>query len=827
MKKNCLILFICIFFANSLDAQKYFNNWYFGDKAGITFNTSPPSALTNSQMKYKRAGCSSISDSLGNLLFYTSGDTIWNRNHVMMKNGYGLFGHNGSTQAALIVKQPGNSNIFYVFTTDNYTIYKDSNVSNRGVNYSVVDINKDNGLGEVIVKNVLLFENSSEKISAVTHSNGKDIWISSIKKYTDSIFIYKLTESGLSLHLNYKTGYKVGTGIRKWGVGYMKFSPKGNLLAYSDCDDSSYILLFNFNKTTGTLSNSRRIYSNDWWPSVLYGLEFSPNEKYLYVVKGLSGYGRLFQMPIKSIFNNVKFEALALQINKKATDKIAGALQLAPDGKIYVAMYDTCLSVINQPDNLGSACDLKMNAVFLKGGKCRLGLPNCVQSLIYIPLELLADTACMRDSVIFTLKGNDINSVLWNFGNGDTKISKTSRIKYLYKDSGTYSVSAKVTLNNGSDTLIYSKIRIEYIPSLNFSKDTMLCAGDTLPINFANPWVDQYLWENGFQKSQRVIKQSGQYTIERSNAYCRTVDSFVVSYGKKPAVYLGNDTAFCHKFSFTLDAGKDFNAYQWNTGDTSYLITVNSKGQYSVKVYDSLYCSAGDTIALDELVKGKISSTLDTVTCEYVVLSLKQQKGVSYQWSTNDTGAMIKVKAKGLYSVKSSNNFCSVTDSILVDLLPKPAVYLGPDTLICNSITLSTSEKGKYLWNEGQQTPTISVNKPGEYWLKISRNQCESSDTIKLNPCDEYLYFIPNAFSPNNDSNNDYFKVYGTNVSIIQMKIFNLWGEIIFDSKGGSDDIWDGVYQNAICPQGVYCYFIEFNIKNEKHFVKGFVHLIR
>ena len=61
-------------------SQGEFNNWYFGNKAGITFNSGLPVVLTDGQMLVKRASVC-VSDSLGNLLFYSDGDQVWNRNH--------------------------------------------------------------------------------------------------------------------------------------------------------------------------------------------------------------------------------------------------------------------------------------------------------------------------------------------------------------------------------------------------------------------------------------------------------------------------------------------------------------------------------------------------------------------------------------------------------------------------------------------------------------------------------------------------------------------------------------------------------------------------
>src|SRR5688500_2612049 len=109
------ILLFLIALTKILICQKEYSQWYFGNKAGIDFLASPPGPLTNGAMNTME-GTACISDSLGNLLFYTNGESIWNKNHMIMANGTGLTGHVSTTQSALIVKKPGSQHLFYVFT---------------------------------------------------------------------------------------------------------------------------------------------------------------------------------------------------------------------------------------------------------------------------------------------------------------------------------------------------------------------------------------------------------------------------------------------------------------------------------------------------------------------------------------------------------------------------------------------------------------------------------------------------------------------------------------------------------------------------------------
>ena len=84
------------------------NNWYFGEYAGLSFNTTPPTALTNGQLNTSE-GCASISDKNGNILFYTDGMFVYDRTHTVMPNGSGLMGNISSFNSAIIVPKPGNN----------------------------------------------------------------------------------------------------------------------------------------------------------------------------------------------------------------------------------------------------------------------------------------------------------------------------------------------------------------------------------------------------------------------------------------------------------------------------------------------------------------------------------------------------------------------------------------------------------------------------------------------------------------------------------------------------------------------------------------------
>ncbi|OWP61575.1 hypothetical protein CDA63_18705 [Hymenobacter amundsenii] len=196
------------------------SQWYFGRQAGLDFRAGAPVALTNGVLDSDE-GCSSRADSLGNLLFYTNGVTVWNRQHQTMAGGAGLRG-NTSTSQYLVVARPGSRLVYYLLLPDE----KDQGA---GFRYSVVDMSRQGGLGEVVRRDMLLHPSSTERVAAVPHANGRDLWVIGHERDTDVCFAYLLTAQGLvSLPVLSRDGF---VHRAEQVIGQLKASPNGRRLA--------------------------------------------------------------------------------------------------------------------------------------------------------------------------------------------------------------------------------------------------------------------------------------------------------------------------------------------------------------------------------------------------------------------------------------------------------------------------------------------------------------------------------------------------------------------------------------------------------------------
>ncbi|WP_395047409.1 PKD domain-containing protein, partial [Flavobacterium sp.] len=450
-----LALIFC-FISSFAFSQQEASVWYFGLNAGIKFNANGTvTALTDGQLNTYE-GCATLSNNAGQLLFYTDGVTVYNKNHGVMLNGTGLMGDGSSTQSATIVPKPGSTNLFYIFTLDSF-------VGVRGFRYSEIDINLDGGLGGVTAqKNVPVYAPSCEKLAIVKHANNNDFWVVTHGWNSNAFYGHLLTSSGLNSTPIISNAGLVVTGSTENAWGYMKIAPNGSKLAISnsltDCE------LLDFDTTTGVISNPQVLYSG-----FTYGVEFSPNSKILYLSSSDPSPYKVMQFDLTSIaIPSTRQDVYNSSLITPA------ALQLGPDNKIYIAEFNVAkLGVINNPNIIGSGCNLQMNAIDLAGRRCDLGLPPFVTSF-FLPYEIQLNNGCVGQSTELSLTTNQIfTSVVWDFGDS-TPTSNSPISNHTYTVAGTYTVTVTVMGIGGSVTKTKT-IVISALPTATQPQNMLQC----------------------------------------------------------------------------------------------------------------------------------------------------------------------------------------------------------------------------------------------------------------------------------------------------------------------------------------------------------------
>ncbi len=796
MKGFFLCLAILFFGFYLVLAQKQANIWYFGNKAGLDFSSGSPVALTNSKMETFE-GCATICDkNTGQLLFYTEGDTVWDRTHTIMPNGRGLGGNYSATQSAIIVPRPETAGQYYIFTVDARAGKYTGSSGSGGMSLNLIDMSLNNGLGDVVTKSKLIISPTCEKLTATPHCNGTDYWVLIHCWGTDSIYSYLLTKTGLSANpVISRTGISMTGKVTDQAIqsiGYMKISPDGRKLALASYRNLHYLQVADFDNQTGISSNFFNdsafgsSFSVDGGP---YGISFSPDNSKLYL--SVQGTNSIYQYDL-STGTPAAIIASRFLVKKVASFYIVGGLQLAPDGQIYIAKNNSPkLDVIKNPNLAGVACNYQTDGVqtgSVTQHYSELGLPDFVESFV-VPHHqaVLTYNSCegLKDTIMVDSALANPVTVVWDFGDPASGADNTSTLpnpNHVFSSKGTYIVSVTVTHPCGSFTV---KKTISTIGNfkVNAGADQLICAGEPLQLTATGGL--NYKWF--------------------------------------PAAGLS-----C-------------------TDCSTPSVTGTVTTTYTVQISNGPDCFDEDEVVVTVLDKVIVSVIpTDTSICEGQTVQLAASGGTDYTWSpvdylTNSTLATpITTPLKSVtYKVVVGLGNCPKDSTFVrIDIHPRPTVDAGQNIKLYagNSaqINATASPVKTIQWTpaEGLDNPdilqpTATPSQTTQYIAFVTDEYgCTDSDSVLISVEQGQVYF-PSAFSPNGDGVNDTFNFYSEGVKSVNLKIFNRWGEMIFQSDSPMK-LWDGKFKNQYQSVGAYVYLAVVTQYDDKEVIyKGTVTLLR
>jgi hypothetical protein len=395
MKLILIILFLISSVHLAL-AQDMNSIWIFGDSAGIDFrNTAIPVPISSSIDS--RGSCVSISDSTGNLklyaatLHYLNNDwdaRVFNSNNQIIAGCDSITGANWYAELVLIPK-PGYANQYYLFSVG------EDGVNNGGCYYSIIDISLNNGQGAMLAQNIQINNaNSGDCLTAVKHGNGRDWWIiNKLSTHTtvshlNRFYVYLVTGDSVYAPQIHDLSGAYDADLQK-----VIWHPSGN--KFMLINQAGYMSEFDFDRCSGTIGLSRDIfpeqtanYNRFFWEGA-----YSPSGSIFYVTTqpvSISDTEYLLQYNLNAVdipLSCDTLDGLSFPIE-------SGAIRLGPDNKIYVSRYynwgfpfypypdsvrnyvNENLSVINNPDSLGAACDYQPFGFYLNGKRTYYGLPN-------------------------------------------------------------------------------------------------------------------------------------------------------------------------------------------------------------------------------------------------------------------------------------------------------------------------------------------------------------------------------------------------------------------------------------------------------------------
>jgi gliding motility-associated-like protein len=762
------------FYGQVADAQ-FAQDWRFGFGSRIVFGATGPAVAAPGGVLFSEGGSVAITNATGQTLFYSNAQTVWNRNNAIMQNGSGLRGNEAATQAALAIPYPFRPNRHILFTLGLVT-----DTSTYGLNYHVIDMSLDGGLGGIVpsLKNVPLLAGAptnllTEKMCATRHCNGNDFWVVVHRLNSNEFVVYLVDSNGVQAPSFQQVGTPhnnaVAGNLLSARRGYMAFSPDGRKLALvtNGNTTNNLIEVFDFDKNTGIISNPLRLPAKGGE----FGVAFSPDNAKLFVQGGTDttiglNIGSKNHL---SVFNMIAADPASTKtpvIEQVISDsRRFRALQNGPDGRIYsvLSLMDALNSI---PNPLTPPYGYEDSTVYtIGGGTTRLGLPNFVNDEFSLPFvaNFSYNFACINQPMqFFDSSLSNARSWRWNFGDGSAGGNDTSSQRFplwIYNNPGTYTVTLIAGAGCGVFDTIVKQVEVGIELPVNLGNDTaFFCGGDSarLASNITN---GTFVWSTGQPGGPWTALPAdtfpvlstltpGWYKLNVDNGSCQGADSVYVFFNNDPLVVdLGADFDLCIGTTEILDAGNPGATYLWSTGDSTRTISI----------------SQPDTF-----------------------------------W--------VEVRYRG----------CIATDTIMVALDTISSITVMPDTTLCPGelLTINAGPFGNgFLWSTNETTAAISVEDTGTYIVRVTTaNGCILFDTIQVRfRCDTKVYF-PTAFTPNGDGLNDIFKpaLQSVEGGFYELQVYDRWGRAVFTTNNPEVG-WNGQINGADAPPGAYQYICRFN----------------
>ncbi|MBK8296842.1 MAG: hypothetical protein IPK91_06100 [Saprospiraceae bacterium] len=495
--RNYFFLFFVSFLSIHSNAQKHDFKWLLGysfadnpldtgfGSSFIDFDTPSGNPLLY-ESKYKlidfQISSANICDSKGVYQFACNGGFVEGPNDKLMENSdnlseglmYPLLG-TSSSQAILILPNPISTNQYFLFHKD-LTYIDNYGLANSELYYSLIDMNKNNGNGKMVVRKQSLLKDTLDDacLTAVRHANGRDWWVIASEDTKISYYIYLVTSNQVKLIRKQEfAGFKSsGEG------GQSTFSNDGNYFVSSSVNHlfgHCNVFLSKFDRCIGQIVDSKliKIYS---WDGYYSGCSFSPDNKYLYV----STHDSLYQIEFK---NDLSFSKNTVGYYDGFKERLTpnwvmatqfGMMQLAPDGKIYnsgVGSTVKSIHVVNKPNKYGEECNFLQHSVNSATFKsCLPNFPNyrlgpidgslCdslgIDNIPWSYWRYDQDTVDYLNFEFTDLSAYNVEDWFWDFGDissGDKNKSNSVNPIHKFSSNGVYNVCLTVKNKFGYNTM--------------------------------------------------------------------------------------------------------------------------------------------------------------------------------------------------------------------------------------------------------------------------------------------------------------------------------------------------------------------------------------
>lgn len=388
-----------------------------------------------------------------------------------------------------------------------------------------------------------------------------------------------------------------------------------------------------------------------------------------------------------------------------------------------------------------------------------------------------------------------------------------------------------------------------------------LCDGSMSISASAGTAPYQYNWSNGEHGTQINNLCAGRYTvtiIDAENCVSHQIanisqpDSLITHITEELPILCNGDLATIYSSTY---GGTPPYAFLWSYGDNTETSLNVPAGNYSIQVTDHNGCTSNAQITISQPPLLMISQIVENQLCSNncngrIVTTM--QGGVqpySYRWSTGESTSDIYGLCSGDYSLTITDaNGCNLTSEYQIEnieyvpdldaTISSRIIYRGESVRLVAETTTSGSfdwDNEKVLDNPTIYNPIAKPNENTTFTVEFhDANNCIAIDTVSVIVkeviCGDPYIFVPNAFSPNGDGNNDFFKPFYPSSIVTEMyfAIYDRWGAVVFETNNIRSDGWNGTFKGEKLAPDVYVFWLKAKcINGEEYEHKGNVTLIR
>lgn len=464
-----------------------------------------------------------------------------------------------------------------------------------------------------------------------------------------------------------------------------------------------------------------------------------------------------------------------------------------------------------------------------------------------------------------TASNSNIAKWEWTFVPGGSANVQNPTVNFVVE--GPIKATLVVTDSNGCTAMAMTNLDVNLVNE-NVSEVANLCPGDSVMLNPDFNSTYTYTWssdpidsELDVNNPNPVVSPDVQtvYTVVVTNGLCSRTFKVTVTPLPGAELQMPADTNLCTTQALSVTVTGNGVKYEWYndpaltdkfaTGQTANVTPGEDKMIYVV-ASTSAECKALDSMLVDlsPVDVGPDPNSTDTLCAgtegQLQIINNHTGDNLTYVWSPalDPVGNPVISPAEDVtYTATVTNQFgCTALLSFSVDVkdISVEASITGPDTICTGQTTDLLAVPGgdgktiSFAWTpantlEGEDTatPKAQPTETTDYTVVVTDEYgCTASDVVTVHfmstECEYPYIFIPNAFTPNNDENNDRFIVRGVNISELYFVVWDRWGEKVYETEDVKAIGWDGTYKGKELTPDSYAWYVRIRCGNGAIFTK-------